>query len=219
MMKRVLIIYGGWAGHQPEAISTYLAEKLDEAGFIVERTPSLDVLDHVEALLAYDLIVMNWTRGELSSQRLENISEVVMSGVGLAGIHGGLTSAFQGNKKWLWMTGGCFVAHPGGTTTTYTVHITDLNHPVTRGITDFTIETEQYFMLIDPAIHILAMTPFAASDHPEAANGKAIQIPVAWTKLWGHGRIFFQSLGHDLNIFKRPEITTLTLQGFEWAIR
>ncbi|MGJ0782639.1 ThuA domain-containing protein [Lacticaseibacillus rhamnosus] len=218
-MKRVLIIYGGWEGHQPGVISAYLAKQLDEAGFIVTRVPSLDVLDDPDQLLSYDLIIMNWTRGELSSQRFENLSQVIDSGVGLAGIHGGLTSAFQGNKKWLWMTGGCFVAHPGGAATTYSVHITDQHHPITQGIKDFTVQTEQYFMLTDPANHVLATTAFAASDHPEAANQQPLDIPVAWTKLWGHGRIFFHSLGHDLAVCQQPEIASLTLQGFQWASR
>ncbi|RXT30751.1 hypothetical protein BVJ53_00630 [Lacticaseibacillus chiayiensis] len=210
-------MYGGWEGHQPATVSAYLAAQLKEVGFDVTRTPSLDVLDDVDTLFDFNLIIIHWTRGELSPERFDNISAAVAHGVGLAGIHGGLTSAFQNNKKWLWLTGGCFVAHPGGLNTTYTVKILDHQHPITQHLDDFEIQTEQYFVLMDPAIHVLADTVFAAGEHPEATNPEPIHLPVAWIKRWGRGRVFFQSLGHDLTTCQRPEVTRLTLQGFQWA--
>lgn len=214
-MAKVLLIYGGWLGHQPAETSAFFKQLLERDGHQVKRTDSLAVLDDEAYLRTFDLIVMHWTRGELSAVRFTNMANAVAAGTGLAGVHGGLLSAFQDNKKWLFMTGGCFVAHPGGQSTQYTVHITDPAHPATAGLADFSLTSEQYYVLTDPAIHVLATTEFAAVDHPNAAN----PLPVAWTKQWGQGRIFYHSLGHDLATCERPEIARFTRQGFEWAMR
>lgn len=218
-MAQVLIIFGGWPGHDPAATSAYFEQLLTADGHTVTRVNDLSISDDLDYLKSFDLLVMHWTRGELSPERFNNISAAVAAGTGLAGVHGGLLSAFQNNKKWLWLTGGCFVAHPGGVHTHYTVNIQDSQHAIMRGLKDFTLTTEQYYCLTDPAIHVLATTDFAAQDEPNATNPQPIKLPVAWTKQWGKGRIFYHTLGHDLQICQQPEVSRLTRQGFAWALR
>ena len=218
-MANVLIIYGGWEGHSPKEISHYFAKILTENKHQVTFSDSLFVLEDEPTLTAYDLIIMNWTRGELPDESVTNIQRAVAQGVGLAGIHGGLTSAFQSSKQWQFLTGGLFVDHPGGVEQQYTVQITDRTHPIMKDINDFSLQSEQYYLLVDPAIHILATTEFAASDHPNAMNERPIPLPVAWTKRWGKGKIFYHSIGHDLVTCQFPEVERMTMQGFEWAMR
>lgn len=86
------------------------------------------------------------------------------------------------------MTGGQWVQHAGDDGMRYAVQITDQNHPVTKGITDFNVVTEQYYMHIDPAISVHAVTNFT--------------IPVIWTEKWGQGRIYYNSIGHGPDIVK-----------------
>ncbi|MCT3091783.1 hypothetical protein EFN92_03700 [Lactococcus lactis] len=218
-MYKAFIISGGWQGHSPEAISQYFAAELEKENYEVTISRTLDVLDQITWLQAFDLIIMNWTRGNLSTERYENLQTAIASGTGLAGIHGGLLSAFQNSKKYMLLTGGVFVAHPDGVTTDYEVNIVEYDHPITRELTDFTVHTEQYYVLTDPAIHILATTDFDKAKHPNATNGLPIKLPVAWTKYWGKGKIFYQSLGHDLAVCQISQVTRLTIQGFKWATR
>jgi len=58
------------------------------------------------------------------------------------------------------------VAHPGGAGVTYEVNIVDQKHPVTRGLRAFCVTSEQYYMHVDPAIHVLATTCFGTSRCP-----------------------------------------------------
>lgn len=218
-MTKILIIYGGWQGHAPEAISFYFAQKLRERQHQVTLADSLTILDDYTKLKTYDLIIVNWTRGDLSDSAVQNIQRVVAEGTGLAGIHGGFTSAFQKSKQWQFLTGGLFVDHPGGDQQNYTVKIIDKAHPITHDLPNFSIQSEQYYLLTDPANHILATTDFVALEHPNAANHLPISLPVAWTKKWGKGNIFYHSLGHDLATCQLPIVEKMTLRGFEWAIR
>ncbi|MFR9233858.1 MAG: ThuA domain-containing protein [Eisenbergiella massiliensis] len=43
-------------------------------------------------------------------------------------------------------------------------------------------------------------------------------MPVAWTKFWGNGRVFYNSLGHHDDVFeKSPEAQILMERGMLWA--
>jgi type 1 glutamine amidotransferase len=42
-------------------------------------------------------------------------------------------------------------------------------------------------------------------------------MPVVWTKRWGAGRVFYNSLGHVANIVAMPEVSLIMRKGFLWA--
>jgi uncharacterized protein len=74
-------------------------------------------------------------------------------------------------------------------------------------VEDFHAKSEHYYMHIDPAIHVLAVTPF-----------DDVQMPVAWTKMWGKGRVFYCSMGHVAQVFEQdPNILKLVTRGMLWA--
>ena len=132
----------------------------------------------------------------------------------MAGWHGGLADAFRNNPDYQFMIGGQWVAHPGGTVE-YEVNIVDYEDSITRGIGDFTVRSEQYYMHVDPANEVLAETTFSGEG---AYWIKGSTIPVVWKKKYGKGRIFYTSLGHDIKVFQIPEAMTLVKRGILWAI-
>ena len=156
-MKTVLFVFGGWKAHQPTETTQVFADELEARGFAVTLSETLDDLEDADALLAYDLIVPNWTMGELSGPQVKGLQQAVAQGCGLGGWHGGMGDAFRGNPNFQFMTGGQFVAHPGGIIK-YTVNIIDHHHPTTTGLSDFEMELEQYYMHTDPANKVLATT-------------------------------------------------------------
>ena len=216
-MKEALIVYGGWPGHDPEGLATVFSEILIAEGFRVTRSDTLDCLSG--DLLGYDLIVPIWTMGAISRETEENLSFAVASGVGLAGCHGGMCDAFRGSTEWQFMTGAQWVAHPGNSDVTYEVSIRrDVKSEITDGIGDFMIKSEQYYLLVDPAVKVLATTEFPTADGRHVPNGR-VDMPVVYTKLWGKGRIFYNSLGHDRHVFDIPEARELMRRGFLYASR
>ncbi len=93
--------------------------------------------------------------------------------------------SFRNEVDYQYMVGGQWVAHPGNDGVLYEVNMKDPENPLTKGIEDFEVKSEQYYMHIDPAVNVHATTSF--SD---------VKMPVVWTEKWGKGRMYYNSLGH-----------------------
>jgi len=218
MARRALIVSGGWEGHQPTGVADLFKELLERGGFDVELSNSLDSFTNERHLKSLALIVPNWTMGKITSEQLNPLLAAVEDGLGVAGCHGGMYDAFRDSPQWQFMTGGQWVAHPGNDRVSYTVHIDDASHPITAGVKDFTVTSEQYYLHVDPGIHVLATTRFPTAPGPHVANGP-VDMPVVWTKLYGKGRIFYCSLGHTPQVLAGEPVATLMRRGFDWSAR
>ena len=160
-----------------------------------------------------DLIIQHVTMSEISGSQEKALLAAVKGGVGLAGWHGGLADSFRNNTEYQYMVGGQWVAHPGNIIP-YTVNIVDQDDPVTRGIEDFEMRSEQYYMHVDPNVKVLATTRFSG-EHDFWIEGAV--IPVAWKKQHGKGRVFYSSLGHVASDFDVPEALEIMKRGIRWA--
>lgn len=216
MKKKALIVQGGWDGHEPVQVSEIFRRTLEKEGFEVELSDTLDAFLDAEKLKALHLIIPIWTMGKITNEQLNPVLEAVASGVGIAGCHGGMCDSFRDSVDWQFMTGGQWVAHPGNDGVEHWVHIVSKSNPIVEGIRDFVVRTEQYYLHVDPANEVLAATHFPVIDGPHAANGQ-VDVPVVWTKRWGKGRVFYNSLGHHADIFDAPEPLELMRRGFLWA--
>jgi type 1 glutamine amidotransferase len=215
--KSVLILQGGWKGHEPELVAARFARILEKHGYSCTISGTLSPLEDAEALMALDLLVFCWTQDEVEKSVMENVSKAVGSGVGLAGCHGGLCDAFRKSTMWQFMTGGQWVSHPGGDGVRYTVNIRHGSSPLVEGIGDFEVCSEHYYLHIDPAIEVLATTRFPVVPYYHCAN-KPVDIPQVWTKFWGNGRVFYNALGHHDDVFEKfPQAETLMERGLLWA--
>lgn len=204
----------GWSSAEGSCRS--FQEVLVKEGFEVEVSDTLDAFADGEKLKALDLIVPIWTMDKIKPEYVENVSLAVQSGVGLAGCHGGMCDAFRENVDWQFMTGGQWVAHPGNDGTNYVVNIKHSSSPLTQDIEDFEVSTEQYYLHVDPAVEVLATTRFPVAEGPHSLN-KAVDMPVAWTKRWGVGRVYYNSLGHQANIIDIPVVKEMMRRGFLWC--
>ncbi|MFO7154438.1 MAG: ThuA domain-containing protein [Caldicoprobacter oshimai] len=216
MGKKALVVRGGWEGHQPVEVSELFRDILIEEGFEVEISETLDAFLDVEKLKSLHLIIPVWTMGKITDAQVGPVLEAVARGVGIAGCHGGMCDAFRECVQWQFMTGGQWVAHPGGDGVEYVVNVKRGSSPIVEGIEDFTVKSEQYYVHIDPAIEVLATTRFPVVDGPHAANGQ-VDVPVIWTKRWGRGRVFYCSLGHHVDVLQVEPVRTIMKRGFLWA--
>jgi len=215
-MKKALIVQGGWEGHEPDQVAGVFQKLLQENGFRVEISDTLDAFLDTERLRSLHLIIPIWTMGQISNEQVMPVLESVGAGVGMAGCHGGMCDSFRDSNEWQFVTGGQFVSHPGSDGVEHTVQIRRGSSPIVEGIDDFTVQSEQYFMHVDPSVEILATTRFPVVNWYHVSNGQ-FDMPVAWTKRWGHGRIFYCSLGHHADIFDLPPVLEIMRRGFLWA--
>jgi uncharacterized protein len=215
-MKKALVVRGGWDGHEPKQTTDIAADLLRAADFEVEVHDNMDVYKDEAKMKALSLVVPCWTMGQIAPEQEKGLKEAVASGVGLAGWHGGMCDAFRQNTDYQFMTGGQWVAHPGGIVD-YTVHIVNHDDPITKGLKDFAMKSEQYYMHTDPGNQVLATTTF--SDQYGAPWIKGTVMPVVWKRQWGKGRVFYSSLGHVAKDFDVPEVREILRRGMLWAAR
>ncbi|NPV48792.1 MAG: hypothetical protein HPY69_17775 [Armatimonadetes bacterium] len=209
-MKKALIVWGGWDGHQPKETAEIMAQALTEDGFAVEVATSQEAYADEEKLKSLDLIINNWTMGDIASEHLTPLLNAVQSGVGFGGIHGGMCDAYRTQTEYQFMCGGQWVAHPGGIRT-YTVNIGPEPDPITAGIEDFEVTSEQYYLHVDPIIRVLATTTFPDYDN--------VVVPVTWQKSYGAGKVFYCSLGHSADVLAMPPVLTMVRRGLAWAAK
>jgi len=206
---KALIVYGGWAGHEPDQVAAILAKALREHDVEVELSETLEVFCDASKLAELDLIVPHWTMGSIETEPLRGLLAAVEAGTGIAGLHGGMGDAFRQATDYQFMVGGQWVAHPGGIVD-YRVHIVDHADEITAGLNHFDMHSEQYYMHVDPSNHVLATTTFEF-------NG--CTMPVVWKRMYGKGRVFYSSLGHVAKDLDVPEALTIIARGMLWAAR
>jgi len=207
-MKKALIVWGGWDGHQPKEVGEIFAQLLRKEQFEVVVSDTLDAYKDAELMASLDLIVPVWTMGTIEQDQLRPLLDTVKAGCGIAGCHGGMGDSFRNDVEYQFMVGGQWVAHPGNDGVVYDVKMKDPADELTSGIGDFTVSSEQYYMHVDPAVKVHAVTHFGD-----------VEMPVVWTKNWGQGRVYYNSLGHQANIVEMPQTLELMRRGFLWAAR
>ncbi|MBP1964564.1 ThuA domain-containing protein [Paenibacillus aceris] len=205
--KTALIVFGGSEEHHPKEVAEILAALLREEYIDVQLSNSLDIFRDEEKLKQVDLIVLIWTRGTITQEQLNPLLAAIKAGTGFVGIHASV-GAFRGEIGYHEMIGGQFLDHPGGADSVYEIRITDPTSPIMKGIENFKVKTEKYYMLIDPSITVLAETSFGD-----------VVMPMMWTKNYGKGHVFYNSLGHTMDIVTMPQVLGMMKRGMLWAMR
>jgi len=170
-----------------------------------------------EKMKSLSLVVPVWTMGEITKEQSNGLREAVQSGVGIAGWHGGMADSFRKDTNYQFMVGGQWVAHPGGIVD-YEVNITKPEDPIVEGLSDFKMNSEQYYMHVDPGNEVLATTTYSG-EHGGIDWIEGTVMPVVWKRRWGSGRVFYTSLGHVAKDFNVPEAKEIVRRGLLWAAR
>jgi type 1 glutamine amidotransferase len=228
--KQALVVRGGWDGHQPVETTDSFVPFLRDNGFDVQVSDSTAVYADEAVMAPVDLIVQVVTMSTIADDEFAGLQRAVLRGTGLAGWHGGIADAFRNTADYLHMIGGQFAHHAAKAPAErvgeqsdnylpYTVHITDLGHqhPITQGLEDFDLVTEQYWVLSDEYNDVLATTTQEARDFD--AWNRPVTAPAIWTRQWGEGRVFVSAPGHRLEVVESQPLRTIIERGLLWAAR
>ena len=213
MKKSALIVWGGWEGHEPEQGAALFASFLREHDYDVEVSDPLDAYLDEAKLSSVSVIVPIWSMGTITPEQEKGLLKAVKNGAGIAGWHGCMADSFRNSTEYQFMVGGQWVAHPGNIID-YEVRITNADDPITAGLHDFHMHSEQYYLHVDPLNEVLATTTFSGEYAPWIAG---CVMPVVWKKRWGQGRVFYSSLGHVRRDFDVPEALEIMQRGILWA--
>ena len=216
MAKKAIMVWGGWEGHEPKQCVDIFAPILEEDGFAVTISDTLDTYKDRDLMAEQDLVVPAWTMGQIEGEQEQGLLAAVDRGAGVAGWHGCMADSFRNNTTYQFMVGGQFVSHPDGIID-YTVNIAAPDDPIVAGLDDFQMHSEQYYMHTDPGNQVLATTTLEGRQSAPWVNGTV--MPVVWKRAWGAGRVFYSSLGHVARDFDVPEAREIQRRGMLWASR
>ncbi len=179
------------------------------------RFPGLDVLKEA------DLLVIFFRRRAIPTEQLELIRGYLKAGKPLVGIrtanhafsvHG---EPAEGYRKWWEFVPevlGCknrgYGSAEAGIDVTVASEAAD--HPILEGVKPRQWHSDGSLYLVKPLVDPKAVVLL------NGAAGEAVE-PIAWTRNYGAGRVFYTSLGYP-DDFKLPRFRRLLLNGIRWAL-
>ena len=226
---KVLIITGDH-GHNWKETTPFLKELLTKAGHKVDVTekPSKDLTS--DKLEQYDVLLLNYrntpkgaTANPASVWSADNkkaFTEAIKNGKGLAVYHHA-SSAFTGDTEFdkefeKVIAGGWRKQGNHGKMHEFTV-TPRKEHVITKGILEFRHGRDELYQnsLILPDSEVL-VTAYSDKEKDPKNTGK--HEPVVWVATYGKGRVYHNSLGHDVEAMKSsPGFGVLLVRGVEWA--
>jgi type 1 glutamine amidotransferase len=166
----------------------------------------------------YDVIVLYNMTQNISPKRRANFTKLLDKGVGLVALHHSIAN-FQdwpeyrriiGAKYYLKPTAEGGVIHPPSQyehDVDLDVHVSDLTHPVTQGLSDFAINDETYNLFtVDRDNRYLLTT-----DHPTS------NPQLAWVKNYRKARVCYIQLGHGTGAYTSTSYRRLVAQAITWC--
>ncbi len=168
----------------------------------VVRLPRLERVSP-EAVATADVVSVYLHRNTIQENSLRLLEEFVHAGGGLIVIHSG-SASFKAEPRWEKLIGGRFVSH--GPITTFEVRPAEGTLPPFAGIPPFRVRDELYRHRFGNDLTIQLET---------TADGQT--EPVAWTRTYGRGRIFYLCLGHRAAVFKDRDVRRIIGAAVTWT--
>ena len=228
-MKKALFVRGGRPAHQPIETTEHFRPFLESEGFEISVSDSPKIYSDAVFMASVDLIIQ-CIESEIDESSVHGLTHAVANGTGFIGWHGGVLVGFTQSESYYQLIGAKFVAHPGkpeemrtgGEDDFFIRHTIDFTEAgkvdeITKGFQNFELTTEQYWLLTDSYMKVLATTmQSSTSGNPWKSP---VISPAIWTRQWGEGRIFICSPGHNLEVVSHPIITQIIRNGAIWASR
>lgn len=204
--KRLLVLVGGeW--HPFEQCAALITDLLEATGrYTVQTTADRDVLKG-RTLSRFDGLLVYTSGGKLTTDQEAGLLAFVNKGGSFIGLHCAAAS-WAANKGYVDMLGGTFATH--SPYMEFPVNITKAQSPITARIQNFRTTDELYILdKFNPDnVRTLATATWKGKEHP-----------IAYTKTFGKGNVFFLALGHDENSLSHPEFRKMLCRGVDWTFR
>ena len=177
---------------------------LRKAGFDIKVTEDRDSL-LPDSISEYDVFLDYMHGGLLNAEQTKSVVDFVAGGKALVGVHSAAVD--KRSPEFMSLLGGKYIGHRDYMEAKVT--IVDEDHPITKGIGDFSIIDEIYKLDYDPK-------PLRVLIHGEV-EGEI--YPVCWVREYGKGRVAFLSLGHGKESFENSNFQELVTRCIRWSVK
>jgi len=216
-------------GYESGAYTTYIRtdSQLLTKGKIERhdpRTPELSAAINAKNLDYFDAIFFMGTgENDLSDQQKKDLLSFVHDdGKGFVGAHTG-DDAFFTWAEFGEMIGGYFDNHPWGVFDAPVI-VEDRNFPAMKAFGPSFVIRDEIYVHKAPfsrdKVHVLASLDAHKVDLAAARQLHRTDndFPVAWTKSYGKGRVFYSTFGHAPETWDNPAIQKMYLEAIKWAM-
>lgn len=233
-LKHVLVIgeTKGWEHDSVSATMVAIANMGSETGLwdttirtdtelVTKKDPKKN---NVKNLNYFDVLVFASTTGELdmdASQKQDMLSFIKDDGKGFVGIHAALDTNYTW-PEYGEMIGGWFDQHPWSTFNAPILN-EDPNSPITRHFPAAFVKYDEIYQPKDWSrsnVHVLLSLDASKLDYTNnpRVHRDDHDFAVAWTKMYGKGRVFYSTLGHTEESWQDPDIRTMYFEAIKWAL-
>ena len=170
------------------------------------------------ALASVDAVVFANTTGNLGVPDVGAFIDWIAEGHGFAGMHSA-SDTYHDEPRYLAMLGNEFLTH--GNQSTVDAVVENNDHPAAAPLgSRFSVFDEIYkFTRANrgAVTMLLSLDRHPADGLPEA--GRAGDLPLAWAKPHGRGRVFYTALGHREDVWENRLYQQHVLGGLRWVLR
>ena len=202
-----LLVFVGTEGiyHDHEGQGRFIADTLSKAGDIAaDFSRDYDIL--ADGLDDYRSVLFYTDVGNLTEAQENGLLEYIRDGGGFFGLHTAAAS-FHDAKGYHGMLNAFFRGH--SVYMDFTVNVIRTDHEITRGLSDFEVTDELYYLKHDPSTsrHLMqAYDPTCDETHV-----------MGFHHTYGEGRVFYFALGHDMAVLENPNFQEIVRRGVLWV--
>lgn len=216
--KLNLLILTGSNNHDWKATTKELKRMYDETNkFQLHITKSPDTLDYND-FKNFDVVLSNWNQWpdnnlDWPESTKQGLMKYIEEGGGFVLFHAA-SATFNNWQEYHELIGGTWGKNTRhGKITEHKITFKDREHPITKGIKDFSIVDELWVeMELQDNVNVLATSLSDAKN-----KGRGVMEPVLLWNTRGKGRCFYNILGHNVGAIKNKMWETIMLRGTEWA--
>ena len=207
MDKTKTLIFVGTEGryHDHEGNGQYLTNMLNQTDTI-QSDFSRDYQILANGLNIYNTVLFYTDIGELTPAQETSLLSFINSGGGFFGLHTAAAS-FRDSDAYHTMLNGFFNGH--SPYMDFTVKVTNNEHPITEGLTDFEVTDELYYLKHNPATSHHLMSAYDST--------KDETHVMAFHHNYGDGKVFYFALGHDMVVLENPSFQEVIRRGVLWV--
>lgn len=222
-LSRVLYVtHAAGYRHDVLPLSQAILKQLGESSRVFEVTTTEDLFEFTAGNLGRYDIVAFYTTGELPMSDTQRIAllDFVQSGRGFIGIHSA-TDTFYQWPDYLQLIGGYFDGHPWHQTVR--VQVADPSNALVSFLGPSLELNDEIYQIRDfdeRGSHVLLRLDEASVDLTRSGvHRRSYGWPLAWTRLFGQGRVFYTALGHEAGVWQDARYQRLLLNAILWSTR
>jgi len=214
--------YSAGYRHDVIPLSRTILTQIGKKSGVFELTATEDPSEYSSESLKRYAAIMFFTTGELplSGAQKTALLNFVHSGGGFLGVHSA-TDTFYNWPEYLDLIGGYFNGHPWHQTAT--IDVVDPGDPLVAFLGSSFQVYDEIYQICDFDYRgsrvLLRLNPSSVELGKPGVHQRFYGWPLAWTRSYGQGRVFYVALGHEASVWQDARYQRILTNAILWSIR